>query len=63
LTKQPRRDNKNTSTGLRNWRLRGIDHEGAQSAKKAERLGLLSKEVQAFLLSRLSAISVQLSAL
>jgi len=34
---------------LRDWRQRGIDHEGAQSIKTAERLGLLKIEVQAFL--------------
>ena len=27
--------------GLRDWRLRGINHEGVQSVKTAERLGLL----------------------
>ncbi|OGQ50583.1 MAG: hypothetical protein A3I10_07735 [Deltaproteobacteria bacterium RIFCSPLOWO2_02_FULL_57_26] len=45
---------------MRNWRLRGINHEGAQSVKTAERLGLLRKEVQAFLFSRRRAISFQL---
>jgi hypothetical protein len=34
---------------LRDWRQRGIDHEGVQSIKTAERLGLLTMEVQAFL--------------
>jgi hypothetical protein len=33
---------------LRDWRQRGIDHEGVQSVKTAERLGLLIQEVQAF---------------
>jgi len=33
---------------LRDWRQRGIDHEGVQSVKTAERLGLLIEEVQAF---------------
>jgi hypothetical protein len=33
---------------LRDWRQRGIDHEGVQSVKTAERLGLLKGEVQAF---------------
>jgi hypothetical protein len=33
---------------LRDWRQRGIDHEGVQSVKTAERLGLLREEVQAF---------------
>ncbi len=36
---------------MHNWRLSGINHEGVQSVNKtAERLGLLNKEVQAFLL-------------
>jgi hypothetical protein len=34
---------------LRDWRQRGIDHEGVQSIKTAERLGHLTIEVQAFL--------------
>jgi len=34
---------------LRDWRQRGIDHEGVQSIKTAERLGLLTIEVQVFL--------------
>jgi len=43
---------------LRDWRLRGINHEGVQSVKMAERLGLLIKRGSGFFVSRLSAISV-----
>ena len=45
----PMLPDKSFSYVLRDWRQRGIDHEGAQSIKTAERLGLLTIEVQVFL--------------
>jgi len=42
---------------LRDWRQRGIDHEGVQSIKTAERLGLLIEEVQAFFMDAMPLTS------